>query len=278
MPELPEVETIKNELSPHVVGHQITGVTLFWDRMVRQPSLQEFCSRLVGQRITGLSRRGKYLIFGLSSGEWLVIHLKMSGSLLIKPASAEADKFIRAIIHLDGGISIHFRDPRKFGALWLIADKNTVTGKLGPEPLEARFTPQRLQNSLNKRTAPIKALLCDQGFIAGIGNMYADEALFAAWIHPLRAGGSLSPDEVKRLSRAIKEVLKSAIGNKGASTNTYIRPGGELGTAHFQFRVAHRGGKPCPICGTPIERIVVRNRGTCFCPRCQPQNQSALKV
>ena len=180
MPELPEVETIKNELTPHIVGHHITGVTLFWDGIVRQPSVEEFCSRLIGQRITGVARRGKYLISSLTDGKVLIIHLKMSGSLLLKPASAEPDKFIRAIIYLDKEASLHFRDPRKLGVMWLVEDTNSIVGKLGPEPLEADFTPQILAQRLKSHSAPIKALLCDQGFIAGIGNMYADEALFAA--------------------------------------------------------------------------------------------------
>ncbi|UCD54129.1 MAG: DNA-formamidopyrimidine glycosylase, partial [Dehalococcoidia bacterium] len=135
---------------------------------------------------------------------------------------------------------------------------------------EASFTPQILLKRLSNRTAPIKALLCDQAFVAGIGNMYADEALFAAGIHPLRGGRSLTQSEVKRLHQAIQQVLISAIGNKGASVSTYLRPDGEPGTAHFQFQVAHRGGETCPHCGTPIERIPIRNRGSYFCPCCQP--------
>ena len=272
MPELPEVETIKNELLPHIVGHCITGVTLFWDGIVRQPSVKEFCSRLIGQRITGVNRRGKYLIFGLNSANELIIHLRMTGSLLWKPASAEPEKFVRAILHLDKNAALHFNDPRKLGAMWLVEDEKTVIGKLGVEPLGASFTPQVLARQLNKRTAPIKALLCDQTIIAGIGNMYADEALYAARIYPLRPGGSLSQEEVGRLHSSIQRVLWSAIGNKGASVDTYLRPGGEPGTAHFQFQVAHRlGGKSCSVCGTPIQRIPIRNRGSYFCPKCQPE-------
>jgi len=270
MPELPEVETIKNELIPHLAGRQVTNVTLLWDRIVRQPPAEEFCSRLTGQRVTGAARRGKYLLLSLASNEVLIIHLKMSGSLLLKPAPVEADRFVRAIIVLDNEAALHFRDPRKLGAMWLVEDANSVIGKLGPEPLEAGFTPQLLAQRLSNRTAPIKALLCDQGCIAGIGNMYADEALFNAGIHPLRLGKSLHQDEVERLHHTIQQVLRAAIGSKGASVNTYFRPGGELGTAHFDFRVAHRGGKPCPVCSTTIERIPVRNRGTYFCPKCQP--------
>lgn len=272
MPELPEVETIKNELLPYIVGHRVNGITLFWEGIVRQPSVEEFHSRLIGQRLTGLARRGKYLLFSLISGEVLIIHLRMTGSLLIGQDSSEPPKYTRAIIHLDKDINIFFRDPRKFGVMRLVEDADSVVGKLGPEPLEAEFTPQVLAQRLAKRTAPIKALLCDQPCIAGIGNMYADEALFAAGIHPLRQGGNLSSEEVKRLHRVIQQVLWSAIDNKGASTDTYFRPDGTRGTAHFQFQVAHRlGGKLCSVCGTPIERIVVRNRGTYFCPKCQAE-------
>jgi len=270
MPELPEVETIKNELLPHIIGRKITGVTLFWDGIVKKPSVAEFCSRLIGQSISGIGRRGKYLIFGLSGGEALIIHLKMSGSLLLKPP----DRFIRAILHLDEGTELFFRDPRKFGAMWLVGDKNAIINKLGPEPLEAEFTPKLLARRLSKRTAPIKALLCDQRLVAGIGNMYADEALFGARIHPLRSGKSLSQVEIERLHHAIRQVLSAAIKNKGASVENYFRPDGQIGTAHFEFKVAHGRGKNCPVCGTAIERIPVRNRGSYFCPKCQPPKLS----
>jgi len=271
MPELPEVETIKNELLPHVVGRRITGVTLDWEGIVRQPSAEEFCSCLTGQEISGITRRGKYLIFSLSSGALLVIHLRLTGSLLIGQNSSPPPKYTRAIINLDKGTSLFFRDPRKFGRMRLVKDSNTITSKLGPEPLESDFTPQVLAQRLSKRKAPIKAILLDQHFIAGIGNMYADEALFASRIHPLRSGNSLSPDEVERLHQAIQQVLWSAIGNKGASVENYFRPDGTLGTAHFEFKVAHRRGKTCPICGTPIQRLPIRNRGSYFCPKCQPE-------
>jgi len=273
MPELPEVETIKNELLPHVIGHKITGVTILDEKIVRQPSVDEFCSCLIGQKIMGVERRGKYLVLGLSGGEALIIHLKMSGSLLLKPP----DRFTRAILHLDDGTKIYFRDPRKFGAMWLVGDKNTIITKLGPEPLEADFTPKVLAQRLNKRTAPIKALLCDQGFVAGIGNMYADEALFRARIHPLRSGKSLSQAEIKRLHQAIQQILRSAINNKGASVDTYFRPSGQIGTAHFEFKVAHGRGKNCPKCGKAIERLAVRGRGSYFCPKCQSRGDSASK-
>jgi len=265
MPELPEVETIKNELTPHVIGRSVSDVSLLDERIVRQPLAEEFCARLIGQKITGVERRGKYLIFSLSSGQALIIHLKMTGSLWLK----EPGKFVRAIIHLDDGTNIYFRDPRKFGVMWLVDDKESVASRLGPEALGRDFSAKVLAERLSKRTAPIKALLCDQKLIAGIGNMYADEALFRAKIHPLRAGGSLSKKEVERLHKAIRQVLSAGINEKGASTDTYFRPSGEKGSAHWQFRVAHRRGESCPICGTPLERIVVRQRGSYFCPKCQ---------
>lgn len=268
MPELPEVETIKNELLPHILGREITSITLPWEGIVKQPSAEEFCSHVIGQRITGLTRRGKYLLFNLSSGEILVMHLKMTGSLLL---NSDDNRFARAIILLGDGTKLYFRDPRKFGAMWLTGDGNAVSGKLGPEPLEDGFTPEVMAQRLHNRVAPVKPVLIDQSVIAGIGNMYADEALFDAKINPLKPAGSLSKDEIERLHSAIKRVLWAAIGNKGASVQNYFRPDGELGTAHFEFRVAHGRGKHCPICGTPIQRITVRNRGTYFCPKCQPE-------
>jgi len=272
MPELPEVETIRNELLPYVVGRNISGVTLFWERMLRQVTPAEFYSRILGRRINGVTRRGKYLIFSLSGSDSLIVHLKMSGSLLIGKDSSPPPRYTSAIIQLDDGTSIFFRDPRKFGTMQLVKDKNSILSKLGPEPLEPDFTPCLLAERLSKHKAPIKAVLIDQSFIAGIGNMYADETLFATGIHPLKPANSLSRKEIQRLHQAIRQVLWSAIGNKGASVRSYFRPSGETGTAHFHFRVAHRGGKPCPVCDTPIERIPIRHRGSYFCPKCQPEN------
>ncbi len=269
MPELPEVETVKNEISPYIIGRDITGITLLWEGIVRQPTAGEFRSHLTGQRITDIARRGKYLLISLSSGNMLIIHLRMSGSLLIGQNSTEPPKYTRAIIHLDKGTVIFFRDPRKFGVMRLVQDKDSVVGKLGPEPLEAGFTPRVLAQLLAKRTAPIKALLCDQNLLAGVGNMYADEALFVSRIHPLRAGGSLSIEEIERLHQAIRQVLHSGIAHQGASIVNYLRPDGTKGTAHDEFNVAHGQGKNCPKCDTPIKRITVRGRGTYFCPNCQ---------
>jgi len=269
MPELPEVETIKNELSPHIIGRGISGVTLLWERMLHQPSPEEFHSRVAGKKITGLARRGKYLIFRLDSGDSLIIHLRMSGALILGGDSPP--KYTRAIIHLNNGTSIFFCDPRKFGRIWLVKDECDITKKLGPEPLESAFTPEILGQKLKKRKAPVKAALLDQALIAGIGNMYADEALFAARINPLRPADSLSQDEIDRLHQAIQVVLRSAIDSKGASVSNYFRPGGEKGNAHSHFKVAHRKGELCPVCGNPIKRISIRQRGSYYCPKCQPE-------
>jgi formamidopyrimidine-DNA glycosylase len=271
LPELPEVETVKIELSPYVIGRCVTGITLFWEGMIKEPTVKDFCSGIIGQKLTGIARRGKYLLFSLSGSNTLVIHLKMTGSLLVQPNSLELPKFTRAVLHLDNNTDVVFRDPRKFGMMRLVKDSDDIVGKLGPEPLETSFTSESLAQLLTRRKAPIKALLCEQNIIAGIGSMYADEALFASGIHPLRSGDSLSREEVERLYNAIRQVLWSGIGRKGASVNTYFRPDGTKGTAHFEFKVAHCGKKPCAICSTPIERIVVRGRGTYFCPKCQPE-------
>jgi len=272
MPELPEVETIKNDLRPTVEGRRFTSVSLFWPRMVIQPSAEELCQRLPGQVIKEVARRGKYLIFRLASGESLALHLRMSGSLLLRnrnDASIESSLPLTAVFALDSGLELLFSDRRKLGTMSLATDEREIASKLGPEPLDASFTPAILRERLSNRKAPIKAVLCDQKFVAGIGNMYADEALFFASIHPLRPANSLSEEEIKRLHKAIRQVLNEAIGSAGASISDYRRPGGELGSQQYAFYVAHRGGQTCKVCATPIERIPVRNRGTYFCPKCQ---------
>ena len=272
MPELPEVETIKNDLRPTVEGRRFTSVSLFWPRMVIQPSAEELCQRLPGQVIKEVARRGKYLIFRLASGESLALHLRMSGSLLLRnrnDASIESSLPLTAVFALDSGLELLFSDRRKLGTMSLATDEREIASKLGPEPLDASFTPAILRERLSNRKAPIKAVLCDQKFVAGIGNMYADEALFFASIHPLRPANSLSEEEIKRLHKAIRQVLNKAIGSAGASISDYRRPSGELGSQQYAFYVAHRGGQTCKVCATPIERIPVRNRGTYFCPKCQ---------
>jgi formamidopyrimidine-DNA glycosylase len=269
MPELPEVETTVNDLKPFVIGKKITGVTVLKSNSIAEPSTENFEKGLANRKITGLARRGKHIVFSLDNGQFLIVHLRMTGALIVKPESEEPDKFIRVIIHLENKTAIHFRDVRRFGRMWLVQDFNTVVGKLGPEPLDEAFTPEVLAKILKGRKTPIKGLLLDQTLIAGIGNMYADEALFQAKIHPLRNSSSLKKSEIKVLHAAIQSVLRKGIKNKGASTSTYIRPEGSRGNAQLEFQVAHRKGEECPVCGGPIERILVRQRSTFFCPRCQ---------
>jgi len=268
MPELPEVETIKNELSPRVVGQRFTQVAILDTELVCGGSAEEVRRGLIGQKVESLERRGKYLIFQLSNGRSLIMHLRMTGVLLLNPRGV--DRYARAVFHLSNGHRLVFSDRRRLGLIWLADDADTVVGKLGPEPLDESFTPGILGQRLSRHHIPVKAALLDQCIVAGIGNMYADEALFATRIHPLRKADSLSPEEVQTLYQSIRRVLGAAIGSKGASVDTYVRPEGELGTAHFDFKVAHRGGEPCPICGSAIERVLVQNRGTYFCPGCQP--------
>ncbi len=267
MPELPEVETIKRELEPHIIGKKITAVTVYDARIVYPLSASAFQGGITGQRIENLRRRGKYLLFQLSNSSHLVVHLRMSGALLLNPSGPLPHT--RLVLHFDDGSELVLTDRRRLGIVLLIDSEKPVEDRLGPEPLEPRFTVEEFANRLHRRRAPIKAVLLDQKVIAGIGNMYADEALFQARIHPLHPAGDLSPEEIQRLYNAIREILCSAIDNKGASVDTYQRPGGELGTAHFSFNVAHCRGEPCHICGTPIQRLAIRNRGSYFCPNCQ---------
>jgi formamidopyrimidine-DNA glycosylase len=267
MPELPEVETIKNELSPRVVGQSFMQVAIFDEKLVAGGAPEEVHRGLIGQEIESLVRRGKYLIFGLSNGRSLIMHLRMTGVLLLNPR--EVDRYARAVFHLSGGHRLVFSDRRRLGRIWLVDDAGTAVGKLGPEPFGRGFSAEVLGQRLRRHRIPVKAVLLDQHVIAGIGNMYADEALFAARIHPLRRADSLSRTEVRTLHNCIRAVLRAAIGCKGASVDTYVRPEGELGTAHCDFRVAHRGGQACPVCGSTIEWIKIQNRGSCFCPQCQ---------
>ena len=268
MPELPEVETIKEELSPWVVGQSFTRVTIPDSKLVCGGSAKEVSRGLIGQKVENLERRGKHLIFRLSNGKSLIMHLRMTGSLLLSPI--EVGRYARAVFHFSNGHRFVFSDRRRLGLIWLVDDAGAVVGRLGPEPLDESFTPDILAQRLSRHHISIKAALLNQCIVAGIGNMYADEVLFAARIHPLRKADDLSPEEMRTLHNCICKVLQAAIVSKGASVDTYVRPEGQLGTAHFYFKVAHKGGEPCPVCGSTIERVPVQNRGTYFCPRCQP--------
>jgi formamidopyrimidine-DNA glycosylase len=269
MPELPEVQTTINELKPYVEGRRFARVEVLSPSTIAEPGPRQFIQGLTDRQVVSMTRRGKHLIFQLDNGRFLIIHMRMTGSLLLKPETEEPTHSIRVIFHMGDGTTIHFRDMRGFGKMWLVDDQDSVVGKLGPEPLEREFTPEVLAKILDNRKTAIKGLLLDQTLIAGIGNMYADEALFAARIHPLQPANTLRKAEIKRLHSAIREVLEKGIRNKGASTETYVRPEGIKGGAHLQFQVAHRKGAECPGCEGRIERTVVHQRGTFFCPRCQ---------
>jgi formamidopyrimidine-DNA glycosylase len=269
MPELPEVETIKNDLLPHLLGRCFTAVNLLWAKSVKKPPAKEFCSILIGTTVDQLSRRGKYLILRLSNSYNLIIHLRMSGTLLLRRSNAEPDPYARVIFDLDDGNQLRFCDVRKLGTIYLVADEKSIIHDMGPEPLEPAFSAEVLKERLKKRTAPIKAVLCNQKVVAGIGNMYADEILHNVKIHPLKKAAGLSDNEIKKIHKATINVLKTAIENKGATVSNYKNPSGEAGTAQDYFKVAHRFKKRCPTCGTEITRIKVRGRGTYFCPKCQ---------
>ena len=272
MPELPEVETIKNDLRPHVERHRFTDVAILWPNMVQRPSVEELYQRLPGQLINEVARRGKYLIFRLASGEALILHMRMSGLLLLRAKGdtpAEFAQYVRAVFSLDNGKDILFCDRRKLGTVSLVENESELDDKLGPEPFDSSFTPEALRERLSNRKAPIKAVLCDQKIVSGIGNMYADEALFLAHINPMRIANTLSVDEVTKLHETICHVLKKGIANTGATFSDYRRPHGEGGKQQDEFYVAHRRGQTCKVCNTPIERVSIRNRGAYFCPRCQ---------
>ena len=268
MPELPEVETIRTELLPWVLERRFVEINVLDSKLIQALPVGGL-QGLVGQNVQGLDRRGKYLIFHLSNMQSLIIHLRMTGRLLL--AQGEADKYVRASFFFEGGMKLVFSDMRRLGVIYLVEDAETVVGRLGVEPLSDSFTTELLLKLMRKHHVPVKVALLDQSIIAGIGNMYADEALFAAQVHPLVLTEELSVQQVQNLYYSIGSVLSSAIKSKGASIDTYVRPAGELGIAQIQFKVAHRKGEPCSVCGTPIQRIMLRGRGSYFCPCCQSE-------
>ena len=268
MPELPDVEVIRLNIAPDVVGRSFTGVTLNWPRAVRHPSPGEFQEALPGARVLELRRRAKYFLFNLDRNDSLIIHLRMTGSLRVVPEAESMNRFTQTILHLDDGRQLRFVDPRKLGSLWLVDDTELVIGGLGPEPLEPTFTPDVLAGALEGRRAPVKALLCDQDLIAGIGNIYADEILFDAGVHPLRPGESLSKGEIGALYDSIQGVLTEAVQKLKELMPIDGPPTEELGTE--VIRMPRANDARCSACASPVQRVRVRGRGTYFCPRCQP--------
>ena len=281
MPELPEVETLARDLRAAVAGRTITEAWVSPEapRLVQEMPVDAFTSGLRGRRIEGVTRRGKYLIVGLDRGLSWILHRRMSGNVLLRAQDAPDEPYLRARFALDDGSELRFIDLRKFGTMWLTDDPAPILAALGPEPLDDAFTDQVLRDILRGRSAPVKAVLLDQGAIAGIGNLYADEALHYAAIHPQRPARSLTRPQVARLRAGIVRALEQGLRNLGSSVGNaageevslrdHVNLSGEPGS-NQEYLVAYgREGRPCRTCGTPIERLKISNRSAHFCPRCQ---------
>ena len=272
MPELPEVETIRRRLEPLLSGRKIVRVEINDPRLTRPVPTNELAAGLSGERIEVLDRRGKYLLVRLESGLTLVIHLRMTGSLRHRRAGAEQVAHERARLELDDGSELAYRDVRRFGTWHLLAPdelEEYLNARVGPEPLAPEFTPELLRERLAGRRAPLKAALLDQRTLAGLGNIYVDEALWRAKLHPARAAGSLGKPALIRLHDGIRETLHAGIARQGATLRDYALPSGESGSMQDEFRVYGREGEPCERCGAAISKTRIAWRGTWFCPRCQ---------
>lgn len=274
MPELPEVETIRRDLEGRVLGRRITAVAFPPQSGKPVPVLQgvneaSLCGRVVGACIDAVERRGKYLAFRLDRGTWLVVHLRMTGRLLHRRPADPPDPHLRAVLSLDDGTELRFSDVRKFGRFWLVDDPARATAGLGPEPLDEGFSVELLAQALARRRAPVKSVLLDQRRLAGIGNIYADEACFEAGIDPRRPAASLDAAEVRALHAAVRRVLLAGVESRGASFRDYADADGNAGAMQTRVKVFRRTGAPCYVCGTPIQRVKVAGRSTHFCPRCQ---------
>jgi formamidopyrimidine-DNA glycosylase len=270
VPELPEVETVARGLRDSLLGRTITGVTVGWPRTIARLRVAEFTEGVTGQQIALIGRRGKYVIIELSGG-YLLIHLKMSGRLYVVPMDEPSDQHVHVLFDLDDGRQLRFRDVRKFGRIYLVNEPSEITARLGPEPLADDFTVEDFSRLLARRKGRLKPLLLNQEFLAGLGNIYADEALFAARLHPLRKADSLTDDEQARLYEAIRTVLKQAIASRGTTLDDrgYTDANGRAGGYQDRIAVYGRSGELCPRCRIPIERIVIGGRSAHFCPHCQ---------
>jgi formamidopyrimidine-DNA glycosylase len=274
MPELPEVETIRARLAPALTGRRFERVEIVDPRLTRPEPPDVLAAALEGERVRALDRRGKYLVFAFESGRHLLVHLRMTGNLQ-HPAEGgfDDDPHRRAVVSLDDGSDVAYRDVRRFGTWALLEpgelDPYLESRGLGREPLERAFTTPALARALAGRKAPVKAALLDQKAAAGIGNIYADEALWRARIHPLRPAGTLDPYEVAQLRKGIRKALEIGIARQGATLRDYRDPAGSRGRMQDEFKVYGRAGEPCRRCGTPIEKIRAAGRGTWYCPACQ---------
>jgi formamidopyrimidine-DNA glycosylase len=275
MPELPEVETVRRRLEPLLVGRRFDGVEILDSRLTRPLDPVEVAAELIGERVAALDRRGKYLVVRFESGRALLIHLRMTGTLLHVARGSELPEtgpHVRAVVRLDDGSDVIYRDVRRFGT-WLLAEPGEaepyLTERLGREPLAQAFTSRRLGEALAGRRAPVKAAILDQRRVAGVGNIYADEALWRARIHPQKPAGDLRAHELRALHRGIRAALKAGIARQGATLSTYRTPDGGRGAMQHEFKVYGREGEPCERCGRPIEKIRAAGRGTWYCPGCQ---------
>ncbi len=272
MPELPEVETIRADLAPLVTGRRVIAVEVdpATEHLLLGPvPIDTFRTMLVGRTFVSVGRRGKYLLFELDDGRTFVGHLRMTGRLLWRDREAPTEPYERARMELDDGHDLRWSDLRKFGTWRIVDNPLEAIGGLGPEPIDADFDFKQFRATLANRTAPVKSVLLDQRRMAGIGNIYADEALFEAKVRPDTPAGWIGPAAAKRLHAAVRAVLERGIANRGASFRDYVDGAGNTGQQQMYVRVFRRTGKPCYTCGTPIERIVIGGRSTHFCPRCQ---------
>lgn len=263
MPELPEVETVRQDILPFVKGRVIKKVEIKSLRnILKGISSSRLKKKLVGEKILDVERRAKYLIFKLASGRCFTVHLGMTGRVLFQP-----DDYVRAIFHLSGRRVLYYSDARRFGKIRVFEGYPEL--KLGPEPLGREFTPAGFKEMLKERKAAIKLVLMDQKFLAGLGNIYAIESLFRAGVDPKRPANKLKGAEVKKLYREIKKVLFEALGYRGTSDSWFLDAHGKKGGFQLRLKVYGRKGEPCLKCKTPVKRIVMGQRGTYFCPRCQ---------
>jgi formamidopyrimidine-DNA glycosylase len=272
VPELPEVETERGRLAAAIAGRKILSARIDDARLTRPEDPVAVAALLAGDRVDAVERRGKYIVVRLASGNSLLVHLRMTGGFRYEPASHE-----RAVLELSGGVRVAYRDTRRFGT-WLLTDTENadrlLAHKNGPEPLERSFTTAFLGGRLARRTAPLKAAILDQRTVAGLGNIYADEALWHSRLHPQRPAGELTLDEVASLRQAVRKALKLGIKRGGATLYDQAYAGGAM---QHEFRVYGRAGEPCERCGTPIAKTVVGGRGTSFCPTCQAASSSSKR-
>jgi formamidopyrimidine-DNA glycosylase len=273
VPELPEVETIRSGLEAVLAGRRLERVTILDPRLTRPDPPEMVAAALEGERVASVRRRGKYLVFTFESGRHLLVHLRMTGSFRYGAGGARPDDpYRRAVVRLDDGSDVAYRDVRRFGT-WLLLEPGELDDylneRIGEEPLESGFTTRKLAQALQGRRAPVKAALLDQRADAGLGNIYADEALWYARVHPRRPAGEIAPEEVEALRRGIRRALRTGIARQGATLRDYRDPNGATGEMQEAFRVYGRAEEPCRRCGTPIAKTRVVGRSTWFCPACQ---------